>query len=365
MWGHEQGAAIRHGSAFMWGVHLEVRNDRMSTPPSSPEPPSAGPVLNPAPPGPRRVGGTIGLFLVWALIFILGLALIALSQPVLGFGALAVGVIVAAVEAFRRRPAGTSLVAAPPTAAVDPARSGLYTAGGIAWVLVGLTFILIIVETVLAGPSLLHVLTPGLSLSGTDLQHIVTPGSSISGADLQHIADQAPLLRATFGTGVVSDVFFVVAAPALYVALKGLNRDAMLVAVAFLGLYIVLDVAVTGLNFGPLVTISQAYAATTDPAQQAAYLAVANYSHAISGLSQPISSGILSLGILLASLVMRQGLFSKLVANLGVLTALEGIAYSVSVVLPALGILVITSAEAETLWFLLVGFRLIRLGGKR
>lgn len=287
------------------------------------------------------------LFLVWVLIFILGLALIALTKPVLGFGALAVGVITAAVEAFRRRPKDTSPAAGPTAAAVAPGSRGLYTAGGIAWLLVGLTFILIIVESVLTGPSLLHLLTSG---------------SSISGADLQHIADQAPLLRATFFTGVSSDVFFVVAALALYVALKGLNRDAMLVALAFLGLYIVLDLAVTGLNFGPLVTISQAYATATDPAQKAAYLAVATYSHAFSGLSQPISSGILSLGILIASLVMRKGIFSKLVANLGVLTALVGIAYGVSVVLPALGIFVGPSAEDETIWFLLVGYKLIRLG---
>ena len=287
------------------------------------------------------------LFLVWVLIFVLGLALIALTKPVPGFGALAVGVIVAGLDAFRRRPKDTSPAAVPTAAAVDPGSRGLYTAGGIAWFLVGLTFILIIVDSVLAGPSLLHVLTSG---------------SSISGADLQHIADQAPLLRATFFAGVSSDVLFVVAALALYVALKGLNRDAMLVAVAFLALYIVLDLAVTGLNFGPLVTSSQAYTTTTDPARQAAYLAVANYSHAISGLSQPISSGILSLGILIASLVMRKGIFSKLVANLGVLTALVGIAYGASVVLPALGIFVGTSAEDETIWFLLVGYKLIRLG---
>lgn len=314
------------------------------TRPSSPEPPSAGGVLNPLSTGPRRAGG-IDLFLVWVLIFILGLAMIALTKLVLGFGALAVGVIVAVVEAFRWRPKGTTPAAAPTAAAVDPRSRGLYTAGGIAWFLVGLTFILIIVEYVMTGPSLLHVLTSG---------------SSISGADLQHIADQAPLLRATFFTGVSSDVFLVVAALALYVALKGLNRDAMLVALAFLGLYIVLDLAVTGLTFGPLVTMSQGYA-TADPARQAAYVALANYSHAINGLSQPISSGILSLGILIASLVMRRGIFSKLVANLGVLTALVGIAYGVSVVLPTLAIFFGPSAEDETIWFLLVGYKLIRL----
>ncbi|HEX6818139.1 MAG TPA: DUF4386 family protein [Ktedonobacterales bacterium] len=320
----------------------------MSTPPPSPEPPSASPVRYPASSGPQRAGGGV-LLLVWVLIFVLGLALIALTQSVLGVGALAVGTILAAVDAFRRRSTSTSPVAVPPTSAVAPERSRLYTAGGIAWLLVGLTFILITLFTasaVLTVPSLLHALTPGASLSGVDLQHI---------------ADQAPLLRTTFFTGVVSDVFFVVAAPALYVALKGLNRDTVLVAVAFLGLYIVLDLAVTGLTFGSLVTVSQAYATATDPAQQAAYLAVANESHAISSLSQPISSGILSLGILLASLVMREGMFSKLVANLGVITALLGIAYSMSVVLPVLGVFLGLSAEDEAIWFLLMGYQLVRL----
>lgn len=139
----------------------------------------------------------------------------------------------------------------------------------------------------------------------------------------------------------------------------------MLVAVAFLGLYIVLDVAVNGLQFGPLITISQDYAAATDATKQAAYLAVANYSHAVSSLSQPISSGILSLGILIASLVMRKGTFSKLVANLGIVTALLGIAYSVSVALPALGIFADVSAIIEAIWFLHVGYRLVRLGGRK
>ena len=70
-----------------------------------------------------------------------------------------------------------------------------------------------------------------------------------------------------------------------------------------------------------------------------------------------------ALGTLLIGLVMRKGIFNKVTAYLGVVTGVLGI---VSVVGPlfvsALDATIILTSLLTTIWFLLVGLRLYKLG---
>ena len=153
---------------------------------------------------------------------------------------------------------------------------------------------------------------------------------------------------------------------ALYLALKGLNRDAMLMATAFIGLFVFLDLAVTWPNYASLIALSDEYAAAPTDAQREAYVAAANYASAVltSTLAGIYNIVTFSLDILIAGLVMlRSPLFGKGAAYLGLVTGILGI---VSVAAPfvfgALGATIIVASILTTLWVVLVGYRLYRIG---
>ena len=182
---------------------------------------------------------------------------------------------------------------------------------------------------------------------------------------LQYLAQNTTVWWAILGLSVLTDLLFVPVALSLYLALKGVNRNAMLVATAFVGLFIVLDLAVTWPNYASLITLSSNYAAATNEAQRAAYVAAANYASAVltSSLEAVYSILILSLGILIIGLVMLKGIFGKSTAYLGLVTGVLGI---VSVVGPlfvsTLSATIIITSVLTTVWVLFVGYRLYRLG---
>jgi hypothetical protein len=226
--------------------------------------------------------------------------------------------------------------------AVDPDGKWLYRVGGVSALLLGVAYIITI-------PLYVYV---GAPPSGGE-------------ARLQYLVGKTTVWWAILGLSVLTDVLFVPVALSLYLALKGVNRNAMLLATAFVGLFIVLDLAVTWPNYASLITLSGDYAAATNDAQRAASVAGANYASAVleSSLEAVYSILFLSLGILMIGLVMRKGIFRKSTAYVGVVTGALGI---VSVVGPFFvsalsGAIIITSA-LTTLWVLLVGYRLYRLG---
>ena len=226
--------------------------------------------------------------------------------------------------------------------AVDPEGKGLYRVGGISALLLGLGYIITIPLFVSAG----------------------APPSGGGAARLTYLAGKTTVWWAILGLSVLTDVLFVPVAFALYLALKGLNRNAMLVATAFVGLFVVLDMAVTWPNYAALITLGGKYAAATD-VQRAAYVAAAEYASAVLGstLEAVYSIGVLSVGILMVGLVMLKGIFNKATAYVGVVTGILGI---VSVVGPflvsTLSLTIIITSVLTTVWVLLVGFRLYRLG---
>jgi hypothetical protein len=138
----------------------------------------------------------------------------------------------------------------------------------------------------------------------------------------------------------------------------------MLVAIACVVLFVILDLAITWTNYTSLITLSSQYAAAND-AQRAAVVAAAHYPSLMleSSLLGVYIILVPGLGILLTGLVMLRGIFSKSTAYLGIVTGILGI---ISVIGPvfvsALGVTVIFASALTTLWVLSAGYRLYRLG---
>lgn len=157
---------------------------------------------------------------------------------------------------------------------------------------------------------------------------------------------------------VVTDLLYVPVAVALFQALKHLNRCAMAFAVAFIGIFVVLDLAVTWTHIASILTLYGQYTATTDTVARAGLVAAADYGSAI--LASPLEAVYaivtLAVGLLVAGFVMLRGVFNKLTAALAILAGLLGLAAP-----SGLAPLIYGNALAVTAWLLLVGFRLLRL----
>jgi hypothetical protein len=188
--------------------------------------------------------------------------------------------------------------------------------------------------------------------------HVGAPPSGGGEAWLKYLAGKTTVWWAILGLSVLTDLLFVPVALSLYLALKGVNRNAMLVATAFMGLFIVLDLAVTWSNYASLITLSGNYAAATNDAQRVAYIAAANYASAVLGsrLEAVYAIVVLSFGILMIGLVMLRGIFSKSTAYLGLITGVLGI-----VSITGLNVTIIMNAVLATVWVLLVGYRLSKI----
>ncbi len=234
-------------------------------------------------------------------------------------------------------PAGNpGSVGTKPVPAVDAEGKGLYRIGGLCALLLGLGYVSIIplYASVGAPPSDGQAWLAYLTGNKTTVWWVI------------------------LGLSVLTDVLFVPVALALYLALKGVNRYAMQVAAALVGVFVVVDLAVTWANYAALLTLGTNYAAATTDAQRAAYVAAANYPAAVlSSHVEPVYAiGTLSLAILVIGLVMLKGIFGKVTAYLAVFTGILGI-----IATTGWTVAVILNAVLATLWVLLAGYRLVRL----
>ena len=163
---------------------------------------------------------------------------------------------------------------------------------------------------------------------------------------------------------VFTDLLYVPIFLALYHALKGFNKYMMLLAFACGGLFVVLDLAITWTAFPSLIILSGNYAAATSDAQRAIIVAAAGYPSAI--VDSPLS-GIYAilfpgLGELLASLVMRKGIFNKTLAYMGVITGVCGILAGIGpIFISELETAQYINASLAMIWFFFVGFKLYKL----
>src|SRR6266571_1737114 len=226
--------------------------------------------------------------------------------------------------------------------AVNPDEKWLYRVGGISALVLGLAYI-------------------------ATIALYVPVGAPPSGAEarLTYLAGNTTIWWGILGLSVLTDFLFVPVALALYLALHRINRNAMLLATACVGLFVVLDLAVTWTSYASLISLSGTYAAATNDAQRAAVVAAATYPSAVveSSLLGVYVILVPAVGILMTSVVMLKGIFTKTTAYLGLVSAILGI---VSVAGPflvrSLGAAVIMSSVITTVWVLLVGSRLYRLG---
>ena len=226
--------------------------------------------------------------------------------------------------------------------AVDPDGKGLFRVGGISALAVALGYIIIIPLYMMAG---------------------VPPSGGE--ARLTYLYENTAAWWAIIGLSVLTDLLYIPVALALYLALKGINRSAMLLAAAFLGLFAALELAITWPNYAALISLSSRYIAATTDAQRTIFIAGADYVSAL--LESPLVAIytilIPGIGIFVAGLVMLEGIFSKSTAYLGLST---GIFAFIATVGPffvnTFDVTIIIVSILTTLWFLFAGYRLYRLG---
>ncbi len=220
------------------------------------------------------------------------------------------------------------------TSTGDVAERGLYRWGGYAALTIGVAYIVIIGLYAAAG------------------------APPVGGeAWLEYLAGKAAVWWGIVGVSVLTNFLFVPVAFALYFALRGLNRGAMLIGVAFVGLFIALELAVNWAGYAALIMLSDEYAAAAE-AQRVILIAAASYPSAViaSPLALVYAIGTLSFAFLMIGLVMRQGVFNKVTAYVGIVTGLLGLA-----AVAGLSLAVILNAVAATVWLFLVGYRLVQL----
>ena len=186
----------------------------------------------------------------------------------------------------------------------------------------------------------------------------VGPPPSGGDAWFKYLPGKTTVWWVIVGISVFTDFLFVPLALALYLALKGRNRNAMLLAVALVGLFVVRDLAVTWSHYASILALYGKYLTATDDVQRAGFLAAANYGSAM--LTSPVeivyAIVTLSFGILLIGFVMLGGVFNKITAYLGIATGILGIAS-----LTRLSLAIIGNALLATAWLFLAGYRLYRL----
>lgn len=227
--------------------------------------------------------------------------------------------------------------------AVDPDGKWLYRVGGISAIVFGIAYIVIIAL-------------------------YVPMGARPSGAEawLAYIAANTTTWWAILGLSVLTDFLLVPVALALYLALKGINKNAMLVATAFVGLFVVLDLTLTWTNYAAGIALSSNYATATNDAQRAVFVAAAIYPSSVvaANLLFVYNSLTLAVGTLVTGLVMLKGIFSKATAYVGVATGILGIVAVASSFFSSSfsTVTIILTSVLTTAWFLFVGYRLYRFG---
>ncbi|MGA3135353.1 MAG: hypothetical protein ABSC88_05085 [Terracidiphilus sp.] len=210
-----------------------------------------------------------------------------------------------------------------------------YRVGSIAAIVLGIGYIVII-------PLYAHV---GAAPSGAEAWFNYLPGKTT-------------IWWAILALSVFTDFLYVPIALVLYLALEKVNRGAMLLAAAFIGLFVALDVAITWSHYASMLVLYGQYSTAMTDLQRAGYLAAANYGAAVlaSRLEVVIAIVTPSIGVLVTGLVMLRGVFDKFTAWLAVVVGVFGIAS-----LTGLGVAIYGNAILFTVWLFFVAYRLYRL----
>ncbi len=133
---------------------------------------------------------------------------------------------------------------------VDPGEKWTYRIGSIASLAIGAAYLVIIVLYSSAGV---------LPMGGE--------------ARLKYLVGKTTIWWAIVGVSVLTNFLYVPVSLSLYFALKKVNRFAMLIGVAFVNLFAILENATNWTIYGALIRLSQSYAAAATESQRAAFVA--------------------------------------------------------------------------------------------
>lgn len=164
---------------------------------------------------------------------------------------------------------------------------------------------------------------------------------------------------------VFTDLLYLVAWLALHQALKGAAHTLSLLSLVCASLFVGLDLAVTWTNHASLFVLADQYAAAAGAAERAPLIAAAGFPDAVMVSPLPSVYAVLipSAGPFLAGLAMWKAGFSRAGAVVAVLIGLTGVAAVAGPYLSkAFDLMHVPNALLVTLWFGLVGARLVRLG---
>lgn len=183
-------------------------------------------------------------------------------------------------------------------------------------------------------------------------------------AQLEYFGSHAGGWWVITGLMIVSDFLLLPLFLALYWTLKAVGRDLMLLAIACIGLFVALDLAVTWTSYSVLIVAGSDYVAAGSSTAKVAIAASAAYPAAIlrSPMAGMYATTVPALGILLTGLVMLRGVFNKPTAYVALTAGVAGIAFMSSYVVEALAPLRYINALLMTAAYVLAGIRLYRFG---
>jgi hypothetical protein len=225
---------------------------------------------------------------------------------------------------------------------VETDRRAVDRVGGVSGIALGLAYVLVTVLYSIAGP-----------LEGDD-----------AAAWLDELGTKAGLWWGILGLSVLTDLLFFPLLFALWLRLRATDPLMLLGGVGLVGLFAVLDLAVTWASYAAVLTLG-GHAGASDPVQRAADLAAATYAVAVLRSPYFAAYAILlpGLGILLIGRVMLEAGFDRAAGVVGVVTgALAVVAVVGPIVWSPLGVVVILTSVLTTVWVLLAGIRLLRPG---
>lgn len=195
---------------------------------------------------------------------------------------------------------------------------------------------------------------------------VYVPIGKPSGAEawLVNMASHTQSWRTILLLSVLTDILLIPIVLSLFNLLKRNNKVAMLFAITFIGLFILLDLALTWTNYASLISLSEDYAEAKDEIQRMLFLTAATYPASIvdSNLLFFYNTFTLSLGILIAGFVMRKEMFDQAAAYTGIATGILGIvAVFDPFVNSALSGAIIIASLLTTVWIFIVGVKLLKL----
>lgn len=221
---------------------------------------------------------------------------------------------------------------------VDPAWKGAYRAGGLLLITAGIVLLVTLLSFFILQPQF---------------------------GDPIFLLENPLVIVVTITLFLASNILWIPGVPSLYLALKDVKKTHMLMATVLAGVGLILIIASIRLYFS-LFTLSDAYKAAVTEAEKVTYVVATSLVEEALGLVSSLGSLLFSVAIIIISLVMLSGIFSKGVAYLGTITGTVGIiAWGIpegTLPEPLWMALVIISLFLLIAWSIVVGAKLYKLG---